>query len=192
MVAVCPTSGLLLILEKDMQDERNLWSRICAEWVFESSREIHYRKWVQMVNGREGNMAMGQLGISPDDKCAMCGDHEETVQHIFFECNFSKKCLKATLEWIGTGVQHIDIQGIWKRVARSIQGRRCRGIATATLATLVYWIWKAQNKAVWDLKVPTIEGWMRQLKQECKMRKSWLMGKKMSQKERSWIDRLLT
>ncbi|XP_070026682.1 uncharacterized protein [Nicotiana sylvestris] len=95
------------------------------------------------------------MGISQDDRCPICGTQEETIQHLFFECAFSKQCLHGVLNWMSIGLQLTDIAGIWKRMTRLIKGKRCREVVIAILAALVYWIWKARNNAIWDLRIST-------------------------------------
>ncbi|XP_070013283.1 uncharacterized protein [Nicotiana sylvestris] len=131
------------------------------------------------------------MGISQEDRCPICGTEEETTQHLFFECVYSQQYLREVLQWMNIGIQNTEITGIWRRVTRLLKGRRCREVATAILAALVYWIWKARNIVVWDFKLPTTTYIVRQIKQECRMRKSTYLKSKTSIQEREWIEKIM-
>ncbi|XP_070007273.1 uncharacterized protein [Nicotiana sylvestris] len=145
--------------------------------------------WLTMHQRLMTKTRLCHLGISQDDRCRMCGMHEETTQHLFFECPFSKIFLHEILLWLGIHIQQIDIAGIWRRMARITKGKRCREVVLAIVATLVYWIWKARNKAVWEYKLPTTRYVIQQIKQEYRTRKIKFVTKNLSIRENEWIDR---
>lgn len=116
------------------------------------------------------------MGINQDDRCPICGTQEETIQHLFFECAFSKQCLHGVLNWMR---------------CRLIKGKRCREIIIAILTTLLYCISKARDNVVWDLKRPTTAYMLSQIKQECRLRKITYLSSKTRVKERDWIEKLL-
>lgn len=40
------------------------------------------------------------IGLSQDKKCLICEIEWETVEHLFFECVYSKTCLQNIFQWI--------------------------------------------------------------------------------------------
>uniref|UniRef100_A0A3Q7FJ25 Reverse transcriptase zinc-binding domain-containing protein n=1 Tax=Solanum lycopersicum TaxID=4081 RepID=A0A3Q7FJ25_SOLLC len=43
---------------------------------------------------------LAKMGICEERECLSCGCKPESIEHIFFECEYSMKCLMAVLEWI--------------------------------------------------------------------------------------------
>ncbi|XP_019238011.1 PREDICTED: uncharacterized protein LOC109218132 [Nicotiana attenuata] len=147
--------------------------------------EVEIKPWKLLTKER-----MQKLKLCQDSDCLICGRHKETVEHLFFECKLSEECLKELLKWMKKGTTKTDLEGIWRRIIRGTQGKRCREYTTAIVAALIYRIWWARNEALWNQRVPTVKSICTQVKQECKTRIVPLLNKKCSRKEREWIDQL--
>lgn len=93
-------------------------------------------------------------GIGPDCNCAICGSHEETTPHLFFNCRYRNQCISNILNWLQVRWRGRDAQSLWRRVYRDngINNFR-RQVIGASLAATVYHVWLARNDAVWQHKI---------------------------------------
>ncbi|XP_019225393.1 PREDICTED: uncharacterized protein LOC109206976 [Nicotiana attenuata] len=124
------------------------WKRICN--IKEKFKDGYRGNDWQHIGGRE---RLEKIGICTETRCEICGGSKETIQHLYFECQFSKECLKILLEWLGLETKEPDIAGIWRRLTRRVRGKMCRKIIIAAMAALVYKIWQVRNDAIWNNKV---------------------------------------
>ena len=68
--------------------------------------------------------------------CPICGEKEEILQHLFFDCTFSNKCPRQLLEWMDIGIQNVEFQGLWRRMTRGSMGRNKREFILTVLTAL--------------------------------------------------------
>ncbi|XP_021724873.1 uncharacterized protein LOC110692182 [Chenopodium quinoa] len=57
--------------------------------------------WIAIHDRLRLKSRLYKSGICDNDKCLLCDVHPETIQHLFFECNYSKICLKNICSWLG-------------------------------------------------------------------------------------------
>ena len=88
------------------------------------------------------------MGISQEEDCPLCGDHVETIDHLLFECEFSKACMSNFTQWIKQHIENQELEGYWTRLARKAKGKTSRALLWTMLAATIYHIWKARNEAV--------------------------------------------
>ncbi|KAK6797077.1 hypothetical protein RDI58_004778 [Solanum bulbocastanum] len=87
-----------------------------------------------------------------ETSCLLCGNHEETTEHLFFEWTCSQKCMQEVQQWLGIHFKkYIDLQRIWGRLTRNAKGKITRALLWAVMAAV---IWKARNEALWQERVP--------------------------------------
>lgn len=130
-----------------------------------------------------------KIGITSDDTCPLCGEHSESVNHLLFVCEFSKKCLDATMTWLGSNVIISSISNLTSKKWRVLVARRRIIICTA-LSCLIYHIWQCRNVAIWQAKVKSIETVIKNIKIEVKARSSLICAKE-DDKDASWIHRTI-
>ncbi|XP_019238531.1 PREDICTED: uncharacterized protein LOC109218607 [Nicotiana attenuata] len=144
------------------------WSR----WIW-NKRNIPKHSFICWLAGHGRlltRMRMRKMGITQDTMCTICDRAPETVEHLFFECQFSKECMKIIVNWLSIGIQNFTLQGIWRRLTRGIKGEECRNQMNAILVALIYYIWKARNEALWHQRVPKPGKVCAQVQQECRLR----------------------
>ncbi|KAK4708594.1 hypothetical protein R3W88_029519 [Solanum pinnatisectum] len=96
--------------------------------------------WIVMHRRPLTRDRLAKMRICQDKECLLCGSNPENIDHLFFECEFSKECLKGVLEWLKIGINKTNIEGIWRRVTRKAKGRCRRSIIKAVAAALIYHI----------------------------------------------------
>ncbi|XP_074305178.1 uncharacterized protein LOC141640190 [Silene latifolia] len=85
-----------------------------------------------------------RMHIIDQNCCVLCGVNEETHDHLFFGCVFSRKCKNLVSDWCK--IKFPDQNSIdWWLKWRSRSFGRKKGMAVI-LSSLIYWIWAARNK----------------------------------------------
>jgi hypothetical protein len=89
-------------------------------------------------------------GLSISPTCCFCSK-PETIDHLFFECDFSAQVWNTIKAWIG-----LNINGsIWSKLLAQIR-KKTRGknglamLRKVAIAATVYNIWKARNHMVFQ------------------------------------------
>ncbi|XP_019233568.1 PREDICTED: uncharacterized protein LOC109214136 [Nicotiana attenuata] len=131
-----------------------------------------------------------RMKITEDSDCMLCGRNTETIDHLYFECTFSKMCLKEVCKWLGMNIKNTKVNGIWKRMARKANGRIGRAFTRSVLAAVIYQIWRARNEAVWKGKVQRPQVMLKQVQHTCKHRSMEVVQKKKNMKGTRWIESL--
>ncbi|XP_075084724.1 uncharacterized protein LOC107792115 [Nicotiana tabacum] len=84
-----------------------------------------------------------------------------------YNLRFSKACIIEILQWLRIRLQNMELEGLWKIVARSVKGRLRKHFVLAIMAAMIYDIWKGRNEALWQSKVPRPQSLCNQVKDEC-------------------------
>ncbi|OIT32181.1 hypothetical protein A4A49_56966, partial [Nicotiana attenuata] len=87
-----------------------------------------------------------RIGISINTMCVFCGQAEELLKHLFFECSYTNAIWKRLLNWMGVQRQ---IQP-WEEELKwlTYQARKKKGIGniiSAIFGMLLYSIWRDRN-----------------------------------------------
>lgn len=111
-----------------------------------------------------------RMGITQDSESMLCNGHTESIDHIFFDCTFSKMCLEEVFKWLGMNIRNTEVTGLWRRMSRAAKGKIGRAFIQAVLAAVIYYIWRARNEAVWLMKVTRPHKVLEQIRYTCKYR----------------------
>ncbi|XP_021721013.1 uncharacterized protein LOC110688552 [Chenopodium quinoa] len=114
--------------------------------------------WLAMLNKLKTRDTLMKLGISNTDRCLLCDAAVESHKHLFFYCQYSRRCLLLIGKWLGVREVHFDIQKTWKHWKRCFKDPIFRKISFASLADLVYKLWSVRNTAFWNhaIQIPEI------------------------------------
>lgn len=124
-----------------------------------------------------------------DTMCILCNATVENRQHLFFECPYSKQCLRKVQEWLNWKYLGGDLLGLIRNIQRSRVHQGKKKCYASGIAALIYGIWMSRNKGFWEQKVMLIEEVVQQVKQGVK-RRLLVLGYKTGEKE--YAERLLT
>ncbi|XP_021729765.1 uncharacterized protein LOC110696721 [Chenopodium quinoa] len=83
--------------------------------------------------------------ISNTDRCLLCGNDIESLQHLFFDCAYSRRCLLVICDWLKIQEGRFNIISTWKHWKKEFKDPILRKIGFASLAALVYYLWSARN-----------------------------------------------
>ncbi|XP_019252743.1 PREDICTED: uncharacterized protein LOC109231537 [Nicotiana attenuata] len=96
---------------------------------------------------------LARWGSIDETLCTMCHRSNETVQHLFFDCDYSKEIWQKLLHWQGVmrrGKQwKEEVQWAEKKAAGKSAGAE---IYRMVLAAAVYHIWQARNNTIFQKK----------------------------------------
>ncbi|KAL2929855.1 hypothetical protein RDABS01_035265 [Bienertia sinuspersici] len=129
-----------------------------------------------------------KYGVSSDPWCALCGTHEESHDHLFFRCQFSKRVWEDVFTWL-------QVRGKWSNMSELVHWcrRRCRTSKVrsqaiiAACASVIYSIWQARNQAHWERRRQQPEAYVSQVKFFVAKRCYRLSCKNCNSKDKGWI-----
>lgn len=117
--------------------------------------------WMAMLGKLSTKDRLFHFGVVDNDLCPMCYDVVESVQHLFFHCKFSAKCVQLLAKWLRIAI-HPQLPRFDKRKWKIPKDKK--RVAIASLCSLVYNIWKVRNEALWAFTVISFEAVVERIK----------------------------
>ncbi|XP_021851150.2 uncharacterized protein [Spinacia oleracea] len=146
--------------------------------------------WLASQDRLKTKSRLLKVGIGLDSNCAICDTSEETVSHLFFDCNYSKECRNLILLWLGLPCYNGDLNKLLKWARKQGSSKFTRQTIYTACAGLVYHVWKARNTAVWEASVPSVQHTVERIQKDTKGRIQQLLGKKVRNSELNWFHSL--
>ncbi|XP_074266553.1 uncharacterized protein LOC141589828 [Silene latifolia] len=116
-----------------------------ANFVWDSGAlpKISFIGWLVMQGRLLTRERLKRLGITLDDSCVLCARASETHDHLFFACEYSKRCLQILSSKLGC---HLPSQGwfAWWN-SQVFPSQKIQQHATMFLLGLIYSIWWSRN-----------------------------------------------
>ena len=106
--------------------------------------------WLAFQNGLSIRDILARFMENIDTSCVFCQRQTETKEHLFFYCEWVRKCLKKLMEWLDWKCSAIDLNRLLRWIQRSKMTKFRKNSHTASVAALVYYVWKARNKKIWS------------------------------------------
>nr|XP_016515172.1 PREDICTED: uncharacterized protein LOC107831887 [Nicotiana tabacum] len=150
-----------------MGDEE-YWQDIRWVWNLGNTPKHNYICWLTSHRKLLTMDRMKKIGIIVDTTCKVCGEKEETREHLFFECTWSKRCAKELLNWMGMQGIGESIETVWKTLNRTAKGKQCRAFVLSVFAALIYATWKNMNDVVWNQVVTKEQVICKNINEECR------------------------
>ncbi|XP_062112512.1 uncharacterized protein LOC133823677 [Humulus lupulus] len=165
------------------------WSKFV--WERSSIPKHRFILWLVMLQKLSTRTYINRYLPSLDTVCLLCGDHNEDLPHLFFQCTYSKACLLRVKDWIGCRAQtehyHQLLQWIYK--AKHLSKVR-KGFFIVVVTALVYHIWRARNDVLWSSKLWHIIHIVEVIKRELKLRLDLSMPRKTRNSDKEWFQQL--
>ena len=57
--------------------------------------------WLAYHGRLKTKQRLKRVGVVEEDRCPICDLHIETTEHLFFNCDFNRQCVKALKQWLG-------------------------------------------------------------------------------------------
>ncbi|XP_074289441.1 uncharacterized protein LOC141614593 [Silene latifolia] len=103
-----------------------------------------FRSWLIVQQRLLTQDRLMRMNIVNHNCCYLCGLQEESHDHLFFDCVYSKRCRALISDWCQVQLPGTNSILWWLKWRNRIVGRK-QGIAVI-LAGLMYWIWYARNQ----------------------------------------------
>ncbi|KAL8473988.1 hypothetical protein ACS0TY_030728 [Phlomoides rotata] len=92
-------------------------------------------------------------GVIPEDgevTCPLCGNGDETIEHLFFTCSVSHKVWNYVRAWLGVKmVSHFDSKTNFLHFG-DIRGHRNKRIASTIWVATAWTIWTSRNGMIFN------------------------------------------
>ncbi|XP_074288244.1 uncharacterized protein LOC141613410 [Silene latifolia] len=85
-----------------------------------------------------------KMQIISENQCYLCGLHEESHKHLFFERVYSSQCLCLISLWVGVQIPEQNVVQWWLSLRdRSLLKKQ---VIATVVCSLIYYIWECRNK----------------------------------------------
>lgn len=108
-----------------------------------------YICWLAIWKRLNFRQKLKNIGVIDDSSCPLCGDQEETPEHVFFKCAYSSHCRILLLQSINVQGQ-FDTMESCNEWLQKIPSRFKRRVLQSYMAGFVYYIWQERNRAIWQ------------------------------------------
>ncbi|KAJ1275329.1 hypothetical protein BS78_05G127700 [Paspalum vaginatum] len=92
--------------------------------------------------------------------CLMCNSQsEETINHLFFECEFPKQC------WAKLHISWVHSSEVQERIQCTLQASTLPYFHEISIIAM-WELWKLRNRKVFDSEAPLVRLWILRFKEE--------------------------
>ncbi|WMV57941.1 hypothetical protein MTR67_051326 [Solanum verrucosum] len=110
---------------------------------------------------------LAKWGMDINLQCQLCNTQPESIQHLFFGCNYTGQLWARLLKWMHIQRPCMEWEGGLKWVEKWCKGKSSRAeVYKITLTAAVYFIWKESNQRVFQQKRRSIEDILKHIAQE--------------------------
>ncbi|GFY91496.1 hypothetical protein Acr_07g0016920 [Actinidia rufa] len=89
--------------------------------------------------------------FSEDKSCPLCTNLDESVDHLFFQCNVAKQVWLCVKQWLGISRSMSTLKAAAKWIFKEARGTGIQAKAKKIgLACAVYYIWEARNERIFE------------------------------------------
>ncbi|XP_074310078.1 uncharacterized protein LOC141645062 [Silene latifolia] len=144
--------------------------------------------WIYQHQGLNTKDKLFRLNISSDCLCCLCGNEEETPQHLFFKCQYSKEIMTHIQTWVGFVMPDTRDQD-WRRNARLSKLKV--GILNSILNAVTYHVWRQRNGCRHDMKLLRPEVYVAMIQYEIRTKVKEQLKGKLARRDLMWIEKLM-
>lgn len=116
---------------------------------------------------------LARRGLQHPDKCVLCDQDEEDIDHLLVRCSFSRQVWQRALQLIGRDQlspgQHEVKFTLWWRRAHMRADPDCRKGLNSLIQLVAWLIWKHRNRTVFDGTPPDIQSISREIIEEANL-----------------------
>ncbi|XP_062119366.1 uncharacterized protein LOC133833125 [Humulus lupulus] len=171
---------LLCVPESKVSWNKFVWDRLITP-------KHRFIMWLVMWERLHTKNHIIKYNPSLDPTCLLCGEENESIEHLFFKCLYSRKCLIAIKNWLNWNAQPINLVSLLKWIFHAKFSRIYKSMLLSILATTVYNIWRVRNDVLWNQKLWHINHTVSMIQNECKLRLISVLPCKASSKDREFL-----
>ncbi|XP_074306379.1 uncharacterized protein LOC141641623 [Silene latifolia] len=146
--------------------------------------------WLTAQNRLLTQDRMFKMKIIQENRCFLCGVGEESIEHLYFECLFGRKCLALLSNWLQVDVPVNSVLLWWVR--KKMKSLLIKQIIGAAITSMMYHIWHARNQSHVDQFVPRPERVFMSVRMDLLARVRSKNEMIKSNLARVWIDNCLS
>ncbi|KAM6587728.1 hypothetical protein CsatA_010333 [Cannabis sativa] len=146
--------------------------------------------WLSVQNRLKTKDRLHKLHIAADATCSLCSRHEESVRHLFFNCQLAQECVNQVKRWLSWDVLSNDLNKLLRWINRAKISSFKKKVLAAVVAGLVYSIWHTRNDKLWNNRINNVDAIVKKVQLTVKHRIDSLCPKKVSQIDREWYQNL--
>ncbi|XP_062099887.1 uncharacterized protein LOC133805743 [Humulus lupulus] len=152
----------------------------------------HFIMWLVMWEWLHTKNRIARYNSNMDLVCLLCGAENEDIDHLFFKCTYSKRCLEAIKGWLHWNAQSINLHRLLHCIyhAKHVSSTY-KSIFFSCLAATVYHLWRVRNDVLWNQKLWQVHHTVSRIQRDCKFRLLSIFPCKASRKDRDFSTRLL-
>ncbi|KAK9666093.1 hypothetical protein RND81_14G160000 [Saponaria officinalis] len=114
-----------------------------------------------MYERLQTKLRLDRFGYGGDLRCCLCAVNEESLPHLFFECQYSSKCVQLVAVRLGINIPVSDTWKWWNQSRFSSLFHK--KVIGEMLCAIIYRIWKARNHSLHNSVLIRPEMWMKDL-----------------------------
>ena len=158
-----------------------VWERLSIP----KHRFVLWLAWLERLKTKDW---LVRTGVTLDRNCLLCGVGNENINHLFFECFYSKQVLEAVMVWLEWKCAARSLKEVYKWISKAKMSIVRKRILYAVIGVVVYHVWRVRNEALWEAKVSRIQHTVQRIEKEILLRIKLVMPKKANIKDREWIE----
>ena len=97
------------------------WSKIVLKRL--SVPKHIFVMWLMMQGRLRTKDNLGKIGGIDNSLCFLCGNKDESAHHLFFECEYSYRCLQGVMNWMEWKARGVSIEDLtsWVKKLMSVR-----------------------------------------------------------------------
>ena len=132
--------------------QRPVWT--CLMYSNATRSKAYITMWIMMNQKLATVDRLTQWGIVVDKRCVLCKNTEESIEHLFLQCQFARKLWERLLGWID---QQITVPLAWEQFPQwcTQHGKRKSSAAQMFKIVLtegIYGLWIERNNRIFEHK----------------------------------------
>ena len=135
---------------------------------------------------------LARIGIQIDQLCSLCHKENESLDHLFFGCDYTSKCCNILKHRLNFTADLSNINKLSQWLVNCIRGRFKKSVVQACFSTLLYMLWKQRNDAIWKSYILKHEILVDNVLSLVRIRILGVMPRKTSQSDRDWFSKLMS
>ncbi|XP_074301598.1 uncharacterized protein LOC141633000 [Silene latifolia] len=141
--------------------------------------------WIAANERLLTNDRLNHFHTHSDSLCYLCGLVDEDYSHLFFNCNYSKRCVKLLSLCVDIIIPTVDVIQWWIKLRiRSLLKKK---ILAALLQGLVYKIWEARNHCRIEFVIASPELFVSHVRKEVMSRVDFICNPADRARIRQWL-----
>lgn len=172
-----------------LRGERPKVEWACWVWSRFNIPKTRFICWLIMWNRLQTKDKLHRFGVIDNDTCPLCNQEVESIDHVYFRCNYSQMCLTELCNQLGIRRSLTQLPDMDQWLRRPAEGRFKAGVIRACFTALMYQIWIQRNEVVWKKKLGRPEALIRFIKWQCYWRIMQIQPRKISVNNQRWFDK---